>query len=30
MRSQVSGKQIDIGDAMRSHVEERLLDAVGK
>jgi len=30
MRIQVSGKQIDIGDALRSHVEDRLLDAVGK
>jgi ribosomal subunit interface protein len=30
MRIQVSGKQIDIGDALRSHVEDRLIDAVGK
>ena len=30
MRIQVSGKQIDIGDALRSHVEERLDEAVGK
>jgi ribosomal subunit interface protein len=30
MRIQVSGKQIDIGDALRTHVEDRLLDAVGK
>lgn len=30
MRIQVSGKQIDIGDALRGHVEERLADAVEK
>jgi ribosomal subunit interface protein len=30
MRIQVSGKQIDIGEALRGHVEERLQDAVGK
>lgn len=30
MRIQVSGKQIDIGDALRTHVEDRLLEAVGK
>ncbi|HMQ91504.1 MAG TPA: ribosome-associated translation inhibitor RaiA [Amaricoccus sp.] len=30
MRIQVSGKQIGIGDALRSHVEDRLHDAVGK
>ena len=30
MRIQVSGKQIGIGDALRSHVEDRLQDAVGK
>jgi len=30
MRIQVSGKQIDIGDALRTHVEERLNEAVGK
>lgn len=30
MRIQVSGKHIDIGDALRSHVEDRLLEAVGK
>ena len=30
MRIQVSGKQIDIGDALRSHVEERLDEVVGK
>jgi ribosome hibernation promoting factor len=30
MRIQVSGKQIDIGDALRSHVEDRLQDAVAK
>lgn len=30
MRIQVSGKQIDIGDALRSHVEDRLNEAVGK
>jgi ribosomal subunit interface protein len=30
MRIQVSGKQIDIGEALRIHVEDRLTDAVGK
>lgn len=30
MRIQVSGKQIDIGEALRTHVVERLTDAVGK
>ena len=30
MRIQVSGKQIDIGDALRTHVEDRLMEAVGK
>ena len=30
MRIQVSGKQMDIGDALRTHVEERLNDSVGK
>jgi ribosomal subunit interface protein len=30
MRIQVSGKQIDIGDALRTHVEDRLLESVGK
>jgi ribosomal subunit interface protein len=30
MRIQVSGKQIDIGDALRGHVEDRLTDSVGK
>ena len=30
MRIQVSGKQIDIGDALRTHVEGRLSEAVGK
>ena len=30
MRIQVSGKQIDIGDALRTHVEDRLTEAVGK
>jgi ribosomal subunit interface protein len=30
MRIQVSGKQIDVGDALRAHVEERLNEAVGK
>jgi ribosomal subunit interface protein len=30
MRIQVSGKQIDIGDALRSHVEGRLNEAVAK
>ncbi|MFO1107420.1 MAG: ribosome-associated translation inhibitor RaiA [Amaricoccus sp.] len=30
MRIQVSGKQIDIGDALRLHVEDRLMETVGK
>lgn len=30
MRIQVSGKQIDIGDALRLHVEGRLMETVGK
>jgi ribosomal subunit interface protein len=30
MRIQVSGKQMDIGDALRTHVEDRLSEAVGK
>lgn len=30
MRIQVSGKQMDIGDALREHVEGRLTEAVGK
>ncbi len=30
MRIQVSGKQMDIGEALRSHVETRLNEAVGK
>ena len=30
MRIQVSGKQIDVGDALRTHVEDRLEEAVGK
>lgn len=30
MRIQVSGKQLDIGDALRTHVEARLSDAVSK
>ena len=30
MRIQVSGKQIDIGDALRLHVEDRLTETVGK
>ncbi len=30
MRIQVSGKQMDIGDALRAHVEGRLTDVVGK
>lgn len=30
MRIQVSGKQIDIGDALRTHVEDRLMVTVGK
>ena len=30
MRIQVSGKQIDTGEALRTHVEERLVEAVGK
>ena len=28
MRIQVSGKQMDIGDALRTHVEDRLNEAV--
>lgn len=30
MRIQVSGKQIDIGDALRSHVEDKVADVVAK
>lgn len=30
MRIQVSGKQIDIGDALRGHVENRIGDVIGK
>lgn len=30
MRIQVSGKQIDIGDALRSHAEDRITEVVGK
>lgn len=30
MRIQVSGKQIDVGDALTTHVEERLSEIVGK
>ena len=30
MRIQVSGKQIDVGNALRAHVEERLVEGVGK
>lgn len=30
MRIQVSGKQIDIGDALKTHVEDRLTEVVGK
>lgn len=30
MRIQVSGKQIDVGDALRSHVDDRLAEAIGK
>ena len=30
MRIQVSGKQIDIGDALRGHVEGRIGDVIGK
>lgn len=30
MRIQVSGKQIDVGDALRVHVEGRVTDLVGK
>jgi ribosomal subunit interface protein len=30
MRIQVTGKQIDIGDALRAHVEARVGDVVGK
>ncbi len=30
MRIQVSGKHIDIGDALRNHVEEKLLETLGK
>jgi ribosomal subunit interface protein len=30
MQVQVSGKHIDVGDALRTHVEDRLQEAVGK
>jgi ribosomal subunit interface protein len=30
MRIQVSGKHIDVGDALRTHVETRIVDVVGK
>lgn len=30
MHTKVSGKHIDIGDALRTHVEERLLESVSK
>ncbi|MXU64685.1 ribosome hibernation-promoting factor, HPF/YfiA family [Oceanomicrobium pacificus] len=30
MRIQVNGKQIDVGDALRTHVEDRLTEVVGK
>jgi ribosomal subunit interface protein len=30
MRIQVSGKQIDVGEALRAHAEEKLLEVVGK
>jgi ribosomal subunit interface protein len=30
MRIQVSGKHMDIGDALRTHVEDRLTEAIGK
>jgi ribosomal subunit interface protein len=30
MRIQVSGKHIDVGDALRTHVEGRITDVVGK
>lgn len=30
MRIQVSGKQIDVGDALRTHVEGRITDVIGK
>ncbi|MEM8741766.1 MAG: ribosome-associated translation inhibitor RaiA [Pseudomonadota bacterium] len=30
MRIQVTGKQIDVGDALRTHVSDRLGDVVGK
>lgn len=30
MNIKISGKQIDVGDALSTHVEDRLLDAVGK
>jgi ribosome-associated translation inhibitor RaiA len=30
MRIQVSGKQIDVGEALRSHAEEKLGEIVGK
>jgi ribosomal subunit interface protein len=30
MQIQINGKQIDVGDALRQHVEERIASAVGK
>ena len=30
MQLSVSGKQVDVGDALRSHVEERLIAAISK
>lgn len=30
MRYQISGKQIDVGDALKTHVEQELTDSVGK
>lgn len=30
MRVQVNGKQIDVGDSLRAHVNERILEVVGK
>ncbi len=30
MRIEITGRQIDVGDALRTHVEDKLLEAVGK
>lgn len=30
MRIEVTGRQIDVGDALRTHVEEKITEAVGK